>query len=133
MRTLNRNLVLLLSAAVLLAAIAAPAPRLAAADPVQALAGDPVALAVQWLHTQQLTDPGHLYDGAFGVNGKASAAMTADVVFALALAGEDPGGPAWTKNGQSALDALAKLAPAYAKSDAGQAGKVARGRRGGGT
>jgi hypothetical protein len=49
------------------------------------------------------------------------------VVYALALAGEQPGGPVWTTTaGRSALDALAELAPAYVGTDAGQAGKVAR-------
>ncbi len=76
--------------------------------------------AVQWLHTQQLPD------GGFGVRSVSNAPMTADVVYALALAGEDPGSAAWTVGGQSALDALARLAPGYIGSDAGQAGKVAR-------
>ena len=80
----------------------------------------PVRLALEWLHTQQLPD------GSFGVSGRGSAGLTADVVYVLALAGEDPGGPAWTVGGHSALDALAALAPSYAARDAGQAGKVAR-------
>ena len=72
--------------------------------------------AITWLHTQQLAD------GSFG-----GASVTADVVYVLALAGENPAGPAWTKlGGQSALNALAVLAPGYVFSDAGQAGKVAR-------
>lgn len=84
-------------------------------------AEDPVARAVAWLHTQQLAD------GSFGSTTWGSASVTADVVYVLALAGEDPGGPAWTVNGHSALDALAALTPAYiASGDAGQAGKVAR-------
>lgn len=93
---------------------------LSALLPASALAADPVQAAVQWLHTQQL--PG----GGFGLTSTPSAAVTADVVYALALAGEDPGGAAWTVNGKSALDALAVLAPAYVGTDAGQAGKVAR-------
>ena len=54
--------------------------------------------------------------------------VTADVVYVLALAGEDPGGPAWTKGGKSALAALADAdAGLYrVRRDAGQAGKVAR-------
>ena len=45
----------------------------------------------------------------------------------LALAGENPAGSAWTQpGGQSALNALALLAPGYVFNDAGQAGKVAR-------
>jgi hypothetical protein len=93
---------------------AAPA---AAADPEQ----EAIERAVAWLRTQQLPD------GSFGYKGKGSAAMTADVVYALALAGEQPDEPAWTTTaGRSALDALAELAPAYMGTDAGQAGKVAR-------
>lgn len=109
----RKFLILLLLAAVALIPGAMPPPSVASsADPVQA--------AIQWLHTQQLSD------GGFGVRDTASAAMTADVVYALALAGEDPGGPAWTQNGRSALDALGRLAPKYIGTDAGQAGKVAR-------
>jgi len=86
-----------------------------------ARADDAVARAVAWLHTQQLAD------GSFGSTTWGSASVTADVVYVLALAGEDPGGPAWTVNGHSALDALAALTPGYiASGDAGQAGKVAR-------
>ncbi|MGC8779337.1 MAG: hypothetical protein ACP5UQ_00555 [Anaerolineae bacterium] len=81
---------------------------------------DPIARAVAWLHTQQRPD------GAFG-RPTANAGLTADVVYALALVGEDPAGPAWTpRGGRSALAALAALAPDYAAADAGQAGKVAR-------
>jgi len=83
-------------------------------------AADPVAAAVAWLHTQQLSD------GGFGAGSQSSAGLTADVVYVLALAGEDPAGPAWTVNGRSALAALAALASPYAARDAGQAGKVAR-------
>ncbi|PKO23617.1 MAG: hypothetical protein CVU38_03265 [Chloroflexi bacterium HGW-Chloroflexi-1] len=83
-------------------------------------AADPVAAAVAWLHTQQLSD------GSFGVSNQGSAGLTADVVYVLALVGEDPAGPAWTVNGHSALAALAALASPYAARDAGQAGKVAR-------
>jgi hypothetical protein len=88
---------------------------LTATAPV-AQADDPVQRAIAWLHTQQLAD------GSFG-----SASVTADVVYVLALAREHPDGPAWTKGGKSALDALAALTPDYiASGDAGQAGKVAR-------
>jgi hypothetical protein len=84
-------------------------------------ADNPVQRAIAWLHTQQLAD------GSFGSAAWGSASVTADVVYVLALAGEDPGGPAWTKGGKSALDALAALTPDYiASGDAGQAGKVAR-------
>lgn len=78
-------------------------------------ASEAVQRAVAWLHTQQLPD------GSFG-----NAAITADVVYVLALAGENPAGQAWTMGGQSALDALAKLAPSYVRADAGFAGKVLR-------
>jgi hypothetical protein len=81
--------------------------------------------ALFWLHTQQCSD------GSFGFRGSngsctPSASVTADAVYALALVGEDPAGAAWTVGGKSALDALAKLAPSYVYTDAGQAGKVAR-------
>lgn len=93
--------------------VAHPAATSAAAD-------DPVPRAVAWLHTQQRPD------GGFG-QPAASASATADVVYALALIGENPDGPAWTPaGGQSALRALAALAPGYVYEDAGQAGKVAR-------
>lgn len=98
-----------------------------AAPAAQAVTDDPAQRAIAWLHTQQLPD------GSFGLrlpNGTAipSASVTADVVYVLALAGENPAGSAWTPPGssQSALDALAKLAPEYVGADAGQAGKVAR-------
>ncbi len=89
--------------------------------------------ALAWLHTQQLPDGGFglrspaLSAGSLAVGGfHSSAGATADVVYALALLGEDPAGAGWTVNGHSALDALARLAPDYARADAGQAGKVAR-------
>jgi len=90
-----------------------------------ARAADPIAQAVAWLHTQQCSD------GSFGFRRSdggcvPSASVTADVIYVLALVGEDPAGAAWTVGGQSALDALAKLAPSYVYADAGQAGKVAR-------
>ena len=108
----TRRLSIALVAVLLLAAFGLP-PATAAEDPAQA--------AVKWLKTQQLPD------GSFGGPGKQpSAAITADVVYALALAGENVDGPEWTVGGQSALDALAKMAPGYIGSDAGQAGKIAR-------
>ena len=88
---------------------------LAGAAPV-AHADDPVQRAIAWLHTQQRPD------GSFG-----GASVTADVVYVLALAGENPAGSAWTPpGGQSALNALAVLAPGYVFIGAGQAGRVAR-------
>jgi len=83
--------------------------------PLAQAADDPVQRAIAWLHTQQLAD------GSFGDSG-----ATADVVYVLALAGEDPSGPAWTQGGKSALTALGKAVPAYVSQGAGQAGKVAR-------
>lgn len=94
------------------------------ADQAARLSGDPVRQAVAWLHTQQLPDGSFglpLSDGAY----MSSASATADVIYALVRAGEDPAGLAWTQGGKSALDALAVLAPGYAQ-DAGQAGKIAR-------
>lgn len=115
----TRRFSIALLMALLLAAIGVPAgvPSATAADPVDTA----VQAAVQWLHTQQLPD------GSFGGTTKRpSAAITSDVVNVLALAGENVDGPAWTKGGVSALDALAKMAAGYVGTDAGQAGKVAR-------
>ena len=81
---------------------------------------DPSSQALEWLHAQQRSD------GSFGIGGQGSPAMTADVVYTLALIGEDPAGPHWSVNGRSALGALEALAVPYANRDAGQAGKVAR-------
>lgn len=89
-------------------------PRISTAradDPV----GDAIALAISWLHTRQLAD------ASFG-----GASVTADAVYALALAGEDPAGPSWSKNSVSALDALEAQAAGYATRGAGEAGKVLR-------
>ena len=88
----------------------------AAADPVQ----DAIGKAVAWLHTKQLAD------GSFG-----GASVTADAVYALVQSGESPAGPAWTKNGHTALDGLAGVAAGYVCpggvcNDAGRAGRVAR-------
>lgn len=108
-----------LYAAMLIACVIAALslPSASAADPVQVA----VQKAVQWLHTQQLPD------GSFGGPNKVpSAAITSDVVYALALAGEKVSGEEWSKGGVSALNALAKMAPGYVGADAGQAGKVAR-------
>jgi hypothetical protein len=102
---MRRILVLILALSTLLAGV----------EPA-AHADDPVHDAIAWLHTQQLAD------GSFG-----GASVTADVVYVLALASEDPGGPAWTQGGKSALDALAALTPAFLiRREAGPAGKVAR-------
>lgn len=78
--------------------------------------------AISWLRGQQKSD------GGFGVMEESSAAVTADVVYALVLLGEDVDGPRWTAaSGKSALDALQALSlPTYATSDPGQAGKVTR-------
>ena len=53
--------------------------------PLAQAVDDPVQRAIAWLHTQQLAD------GSFG-----GASVTADVVYVLALAGENPAGLAWT-------------------------------------
>ena len=78
---MRRILILILVLSTLLTATA-PAAR----------ADDPVQRAIAWLHTQQLAD------GSFGGD-----SVTADVVYVLALAGENPGGPAWTPGSKSAL------------------------------
>ncbi len=84
-----------------------------------------VCRTMHWLIGQQLPD------GSFGLrrpdgSGMPSASVTADAVYVLALLGEQPAGPRWTRGGRSALEALAALAPTYVYSDAGQAGKVGR-------
>jgi hypothetical protein len=90
-----------------------------------------VCRALDWLHTRQLPDGGfgQQSSAAAGKSStstyRSSAGVTADVVYVLALLGEDPTGPRWTVNGHSAIDALARLAPGYVNTDAGQAGKVA--------
>jgi len=91
-----------------------------------------VCRAIDWLHTQQLPDGGFGQRSPAPSAGKpsdrgyrSSAGTTSDVVYVLVLLGENPAGPLWTINGRSALDALAKLAPGYVNTDAGQAGKVA--------
>ncbi len=80
-----------------------------------------VQRALAWLHTQQEED------GRFGRSHTVQdAPATADVVLAIALAGENPDSPLWSRGGRSALAALADLAPGYVGSDAGKAGKVVR-------
>jgi hypothetical protein len=80
-----------------------------------------VVRALAWLHTQQQSD------GRFGTSFTVQdAAVTADAVLAIALAGDDPDSAAWSRAGHSALDALETLASGYVGSDAGRAGKVAR-------
>jgi hypothetical protein len=84
--------------------------------------------ALEWLHTQQKdgSEEGNPEPGSFG-----GGAVTADAVYAIALCGEDPDGPDWTKGGTSALDALETLTPDYIVSGppggpAGELGKVIR-------
>ena len=80
-----------------------------------------VQRALTWLRIQQEED------GRFGRSRTVQdAAATADVVLAIALAGENPGGVVWSRGGRSALAALAELAPGYVGDDAGKAGKVVR-------
>ncbi len=71
-----------------------------------------VTRALAWLHTQQAAD------GSIG-------ARTADAVYVIARAGENPDGPAWRPAGRSALDVLRAQAPTYL-TDAGRAGKFLR-------
>ncbi len=68
--------------------------------------------ALTWLHTQQAAD------GTIG-------ARTADAVYVIARAGENPDGPAWRPAGVSAVDALRTQAPTYL-TDAGRTGKFLR-------
>jgi hypothetical protein len=84
--------------------------------------------ALEWLHTQQKegTEEDDPEPGSFG-----GGATTADAVYAIALCGEDPDGPDWTRGGVSALDALESLTPDYIVSGppggpAGELGKVIR-------
>jgi hypothetical protein len=71
-----------------------------------------VSRALTWLHTQQAAD------GTIG-------ARTADAVYVIARAGENPDGPAWRPAGSSAVDALRAQAPTYL-TDAGRTGKFLR-------
>lgn len=65
--------------------------------------------ALDWLHGQQQED------GSFG-----SALTTADAVTVIALVGDDPDSPAWTRN-KSALAALAERVPDLVQSNDGGA------------
>lgn len=85
--------------------------------------------AILWLDRQQKAD------GGFGFTTQTSPAVTADLVYALALLGEDVTGPRWTTPaGKNPLDALAAVAtvpsepgrPSWVDADPGQAGKVTR-------
>ena len=69
--------------------------------------------AAAWLRTQQQPD------GGFGYAG-----LTAAMAYDIALAGENPAGPAWTVNGHSLLAALEAATPAYV--DGHDAGQIAR-------
>lgn len=70
------------------------------------------ARALNWLHTQQQPD------GSFG-------SRTADAVYLIGRAGENPDGPAWQPGSASALDALRSQVPAYL-TDAGRTAKFLR-------
>ncbi len=71
--------------------------------------------ALNWLRDQQQAD------GSFG-----DAVTTADAVAVIALAGEDPGGPRWTRD-RSALTALSALVPDLVRSnDGGTIAKAVR-------
>ena len=73
--------------------------------------------ALEWLKTQQNTD------GGFGNGG-----ITADAVYAIARCDQDPDATDWTKNGVSALDALADKTEDYIASAPGghPAGELAK-------
>ena len=125
MRPIGR---VVLAAGLMLATTLSQGRATLAAAPAGADGNLTACRAVRWLHTQQFPD------GSFGLllpNGTAvpSASVTADAVYVLALLGENPAGPAWTRGGHSALDALASLTATFVYSDtghAGEAGKVAR-------
>ncbi len=80
--------------------------------------------ALSWMRGQQQAD------GSFG----SAWGVTADAVYVIGLyvrtygdVREDPGGPRWTRNGRSALDALADMAANVVQSgDAGYIAKVLR-------
>jgi hypothetical protein len=119
---------LVLSASPASSAVASSRPGNGAAAVAQATSDDTkqaIAKAIAWLHTQQLPDGG-FGDNPDKPNAASNPASTSDAVYVLARLGENPAGPAWTVNGHSALDALAASAAAYARSDSGQAGKIAR-------
>lgn len=115
--------------AILTVTVALP-PTAAAQSPVAAIGGEPferdaaltsntwptrmaaAARALNWLHTQQQLD------GSFG-------ARTADAVYIIGRAGENPDGPAWRPGSASALDALQSQVPAYL-TDAGRTAKFLR-------
>ncbi len=81
-----------------------------------------VTRAVAWLHTQQRSD------GAFGSADESvpgSLTLTADAVYSVALAGEDPNGAAWSQDSHSLLDALRTLSATQA-TNAGRIGKALR-------
>ncbi len=81
-----------------------------------------VTRAIAWLHTQQRSD------GAFGPadeNLPGSITLTADVVYASAIAGENPSGDLWKRGGRTLLDALRDLSATQA-ANAGRAGKALR-------
>ncbi|MCD6289973.1 MAG: terpene cyclase/mutase family protein [Anaerolineae bacterium] len=73
-----------------------------------------VTRALAWLRTQQRSD------GSLG-----ALTTTADAVFSVALAGQDPAGAEWTPNGRSLLDALRSLSGTQA-TNAGRIGKALR-------
>ncbi len=99
--------------------------RAARAQPTTATARQVrAAAALAWLHTQQQED------GSFGT----AWGVTADAVYvigryvqAYGVPEEAPDSPRWTRNGRSALDALAAQTPAIvASGDGGQIAKVLR-------
>jgi hypothetical protein len=110
----------------LILAVGALISALPVAAPVYAESRETaIRKAVGWLREQQLPDGGFGFRRPDGT-AAADAKTTADVIYALTLAGEDVAGPEWMVDGKTPLDALAVLAPSYVGTDAGQAGKVAR-------
>ncbi|HLY14085.1 MAG TPA: hypothetical protein VKR24_07020 [Candidatus Limnocylindrales bacterium] len=61
-----------------------------------------ITAALTYLHSQQLSDGGFPYNHAFPP-AFSDPDSDANVIQGLLAAGEDPGGPAWTKSGHTAL------------------------------
>lgn len=81
-----------------------------------------IAKALTWLHDHQQNGGDH--DGAICV---ANACSSCDIARVVALAGEDPDGPAWTPGNASLLGRCKLDLPAYlARDDAGRIAKVLR-------
>jgi len=111
--------IILILAAILLSATALAASG-ATGDLPQRQAA--IARALTWLHNHQQDSGDH--DGAICV---ANACSSCDIARIVALAGEDPDGPAWTPGNASLLGRCKLDLPAYlARDDAGRISKVLR-------